>query len=139
MRTQLSDAALKNVEYCGKIPYSEVKGYIESAGVCVFPSYAEAFPVSWLEAMAMKKPIVASNIGWACEMIEDGTEGYLRCPNEHVEFASAIFDLMLNSEKAKEFGINARKKVESKFGTDRIARVNLAYYKEVISKCSRTH
>jgi glycosyltransferase involved in cell wall biosynthesis len=139
MRTQFSDAALGNVEYCGKVSYSRVKGFIESAGVCIFPSYAEAFPVSWLEAMAMSKPIVASNIGWACEMIEDGIEGYLRYPNEHIEFASAILDLMVNSERAKEFGVNARKKVESKFGSDRIAQANLTYYKEVVSKCSRTH
>jgi hypothetical protein len=46
--------ALLKVNYLGSVPYSEIKTYTQ-ATVCVFPSFAEALPVSWIEAMAMEK------------------------------------------------------------------------------------
>jgi glycosyltransferase involved in cell wall biosynthesis len=61
-------------ELSRSVPYSEIKTYITQATVCVFPSFAEALPVSWIEAMAMEKAIVA-NIGWASDVI-DGINGF---------------------------------------------------------------
>jgi glycosyltransferase involved in cell wall biosynthesis len=59
--------ALQNVRYLGSVPYKEIKKQIALARVCVFPSFAEALPVSWIEAMALQKSIVASNIGWSTQ------------------------------------------------------------------------
>lgn len=53
----LSSAAQKQVIYKGVMPYNQMSAEIEKAALCVFPSFAEAFPISWLEAMAMNKPI----------------------------------------------------------------------------------
>ncbi len=71
MQELFDDRALKNVNYLGSVPYDEIKNHIAKASVCVFPTFAEALPVSWIEAMTMNKAIVASNIGWANEVIED--------------------------------------------------------------------
>ena len=63
--------------------YIDYKGY--SMNVCqhiadsdcvVLPSYREGIPRSLMEAMSMKKPIIASNSVGCVELIEDGVNGY---------------------------------------------------------------
>ena len=53
----LSPAAKENTNFLGTVPYRDIKKHIATATVCVFPSYAEALPLSWLEAMALEKAI----------------------------------------------------------------------------------
>jgi len=117
----------------GAIPYQEMKSQIVKASVCVFPTFAEALPVSWIEAMAMQKAIVASNIGWATEIIDDNINGYLVHPKNHLEFASKIVNLLEDNEKNKQFGQEARKKAISKFSLDIVAKQNIEFYKAQIN------
>ena len=65
----LTVKAHKNFIYLGAKPYSEVQEVIKTKEIVVLPSYAEAFPMSWLEAMALEKKMVTSNIGWANELM----------------------------------------------------------------------
>lgn len=133
MQELFSDKAKQNAVYLGSVPYTEIKQKIQDATLCVFPSFAEAFPVSWLEAMAMEKPIVASNIGWANEMVDDGDNGFLVHPTNHEVFSKKI-DILLNDEElCLKMGKSARKKVEDFFNIDRIAKQNIEFYKSVIN------
>jgi glycosyltransferase involved in cell wall biosynthesis len=134
MQSLFTAKALQNVSYLGSVPYQDIKGYIETSTVCVFPTFAEALPVSWIEAMALQKPIVASNIGWASEVIEDGVEGFLVHPKNHKEYAEQILELLENSKMQKDFGIAARKKVELKFSIETVAKQSLLFYNEIISR-----
>jgi glycosyltransferase involved in cell wall biosynthesis len=132
MQQLFSEAALPNVSYLGSVPYQEIKAYVKAAGLCVFPTFAEALPVSWIEAMALQKPIVASNIGWANEVIEDGVEGFLVYPKDHKKYAQRIIELLEDPEMQREFGMAARKKVELKFSTQIVAQQSLSFYKSLI-------
>ncbi|MFZ3274422.1 MAG: glycosyltransferase family 4 protein, partial [Lutibacter sp.] len=102
--------------------------------ICVFPTFAEALPVSWLEAMALQKPIVASNIGWATEMIEDGVEGFLVNPKDHTTYANKIVTLLEDPELQKQFGTSAKQKVAQKFSMEVVAKQSLVFYKSLIEK-----
>jgi len=132
MQDLFSDQAIKNVEYIQSVPYTEIKEKIQKATVCVFPSFAEAFPVSWLEAMAMEKPIVASNIGWASEMIDEGKNGFLVHPMNHDTFSKRICSFLENRELCLKTGIAARKKVKDFFDIKVLAQQNIEFYKSVI-------
>ena len=132
MQDLFSDQAIKNVEYIQSVPYTEIKEKIQKATVCVFPSFAEAFPVSWLEAMAMEKPIVASNIGWASEMIDEGKNGFLVHPMNHDTFSKRICSFLENRELCLKAGIAARKKVKDFFDIKVLAQQNIEFYKSVI-------
>lgn len=133
MQNLFSLKALKNVEYLQSVPYSEIKEKIQQATVCVFPSFAEAFPVSWLEAMAMEKAVVASDIGWAKEMIDDGISGFLVNPQNHELFANKI-NSFLNDEKLRfDMAKAARIKVENCFDIKVIAKQNIKFYTQIIN------
>jgi glycosyltransferase involved in cell wall biosynthesis len=132
MQSLFSNEALKKVSYLGSVPYSEIKKEIELSTVCVFPSFAEALPVSWIEAMAMQKAVVASNIGWATEIIEDGVDGFLAHPKEHQKYANKIIILIKNPGLRNVIGINARKKVVEKFNIEVVAKQSALFYDEII-------
>ncbi|WP_366184774.1 glycosyltransferase family 4 protein [Flavobacterium ovatum] len=133
MQAQFSEAASKQVKYAGSVPYTEIQNYINQASVCVFPSFAEALPVSWIEAMAMQNAIVASNVGWASEVIDDEVNGFLVDPKNHVEYAAKINTLLSNKQLRENFGESARDKVIQKFSISVVAKQSLAFYQSLKS------
>jgi glycosyltransferase involved in cell wall biosynthesis len=133
MQQLFTVAALQQVSYLGGVPYKEIKKHIEEAQLCVFPTFAEALPVSWIEAMAMQKPIVASNIGWAREVIDHGVNGFLVHPTDHIEYANRILELLKNKDLQKKFGIEARKKVIQKFSIEVVSKQSVTFYKSLIN------
>lgn len=133
MQELFTEKALKNVEYLGSVRYEEIKQKIEQSKICVFPSFAEAFPVSWLEAMAMEKPIVASNIGWANEMIDDGKNGFLVNPKDHALYASKITEFLKDENLCLMTGKEARKKIEIFFEKGVLTKRNIEFYKTILS------
>jgi glycosyltransferase involved in cell wall biosynthesis len=133
MQELFTKQALINVDYLGAVSYQDIRNQIKTATVCVFPSFAEALPVSWIEAMAMQKPIVASNIGWATEVIDDGINGFLVHPTHHLEYANKIIQLLENVQLQKEFGTEARKQVTKKFSIAIVAQESLSFYNSLIN------
>ena len=132
MQPLFTAEALPNVRYLGSVPYEDIKAHIKAASLCVFPTFAEALPVSWIEAMAMQKPIVASNIGWATEVIEEGVEGFLVHPAAHKQYAERILELLESPALQKSFGIAARKKVVATFSMQVVAQQSVSFYMKVI-------
>ena len=133
MEPLFSESAIKQVRYLGPVVHEKIKENISRAEVCVFPSFAEAFPLSWLEAMLMGKAIVASNIGWAQEMIEDGEQGFLVNPKNHTEFAHRVSQFLENKDLAQKMGKNAQERVKKEFSSHEIAKQSLAYYDKILS------
>lgn len=125
---------LKKVSYLGKIPYEEVQEYIKKAHICIFPSFAETLGMVTIESMAMQKPVVNSNIGWAKELIVDGESGFLVYPKNHNEYASKICFILDYDLLRKQLGKEARKRVESLFDIDKIVNENCALYKSLLNK-----
>ena len=133
MQELFTPSALEKVTYFGPVAYSEVRKQIEKATVCVFPTYAEALPVSWLEAMAMEKAIVASNIGWGNEIVEDGVSGFLAHPSNHQEYANKILQLLADTSLRKNMEQNAKERILTHFEINLIAKQNLAFYHKLVA------
>jgi glycosyltransferase involved in cell wall biosynthesis len=134
MQALFDEKAKQNVTYLGSVPYEKIKDHIRTSTVCVFPTFAEALPVSWIEAMAMQKAIVASNIGWAAEVVDDGIDGFLVYPKEHAIYATKILELLDNKILRHEFGTEARKKVVKKFSIEVVAKQSIQFYQKVIKR-----
>jgi glycosyltransferase involved in cell wall biosynthesis len=126
--------AMRNVNYLGEVEYSLINKHISKASVCVFPTFAEALPVSWIEAMALEKAIVASDIGWANEVIDNAIDGFLVHPKNHNEFANKILELLRDNELRTSFGKNAKQKVESSFNIQKVANDSVKFYTKIVEK-----
>jgi glycosyltransferase involved in cell wall biosynthesis len=130
----LSPAARERVEYLGAQPYDRMQEYVRRASLCVFPSYAEAFPLSWLEAMASAKAVVAYDTGWAPEVIETGKSGVLVPSGDTESLALAIEELLAERERAGRLGWAARSRVEKYFAAEVVARQTVAHYEKVLGQ-----
>jgi len=132
MQPLFDGEAMQNVSYLGSVSYDKIKEFINTSTVCVFPTFAEALPVSWIEAMAMQKAIVASNIGWATEVLDDNVNGFLVHPQDHENYAKKIIQLLENEALRHQFGIEARKKIAQKFSIEVVAKQSANFYKKIL-------
>ncbi len=72
----------------------DVPAVTAALDVAVLPSYREALGLTILEAMALSRPVVASNVGGIPEMVEDGVTGLLVPPRDADALAGAIVRLL---------------------------------------------
>ncbi len=132
----LTEEAKEKILWTGNLPYEEVRSQISMAGVIVLPSFAEALPMTWLEAMAMEKALVTSNIGWASEMMINGETGFTVNPSNHKDFTEKILDLLENRDLALRMGKAARELVIKKFSKEIVSNQNIQFYQKIVSVTS---
>jgi glycosyltransferase involved in cell wall biosynthesis len=98
------DLNLPNCKVVGRIPLAELKKYYLEASVFCLPTTLEPFGIVFLEAMAHKLPIIATNIGAISDFIHEGRNGYLVEPNNPVMLSEKLIQLLSTPEKCKTFG-----------------------------------
>ncbi|NHM05061.1 glycosyltransferase family 4 protein [Flavobacterium celericrescens] len=132
VKATFDSSVLEQVDYKGKIPYSEVQTYIKKANVCLFPTYAETLGMVTIESMAMQKPVVNSNIGWAQELMEDGKSGFLVHPSHHEEYANRIVSVLQNDGLYTQLGTSACSFVSERFDIENVVKMNIQFYESKI-------
>ena len=133
MQNIFSNQAKLNVNYLGKLPYSEVQTHIKDAHVCTFPSFAETLGMVTIESMALQKPVVNTSIGWAQELIDDGVNGFLIHPKQTNAYTDQISTLFKDKALCLKLGQAARKKVEYTFDIEKQVKMNIDYYQSLLS------
>ncbi len=136
MKKKFSPKTFAQVEYLGKMPYSDIQKHVQNSHVCIFPTFAETLGMVTIEAMAMKKPVVSSDKGWVSEIIENNISGIMVDPKDHEKFANAIIELFCDEDKSRKMGDAARERVIAKFDIKKLAVENLEYYKQIIENKS---
>lgn len=92
----------------------EVRPFIAACDTAVLTSFTEAFSLAAIEAMALGKPVVHSEVGGAAEMIRPGREGFLYPVGDTgalVERLSVLSDAAMRAR----MGAKARETVEARF------------------------
>jgi len=87
----------------------DVPEVVASTDIVVIPSLGEGFGLTTLEACAMGKPVVATNVGAIPEKIIDGLNGMLVNPRNSDEITNKVSFLLKNPSFAKKIGKNASK------------------------------
>ena len=93
----------------------------------------EAFGRVSVEAQAMIKPIVASNIGGSRETILNGKSGLLYKHDDRKELAKTINKIMeMNKQSLSLIGELGRKNVEKKYNVDQMCQTTFTEYKKLL-------
>jgi glycosyltransferase involved in cell wall biosynthesis len=82
----------------------DVPSLLAISDVFVFCSHFEGLPLVLLEAMAAGKPLVAVDLPGLCEVVQDGTTGYLVRERDAEALASAVLEVVSNRERAGAMG-----------------------------------
>ena len=116
----------KNVTFLGE--RSDVDELYPLMDIFVLPSYREGLGISIIEASAMKKPVIATDIRGCRESVDDGKTGILVPIGNSEKLAQAIIYLFKNPEEAKEMGRKGRKKALKEFDERQIfSRIKTEY------------
>jgi glycosyltransferase involved in cell wall biosynthesis len=115
------------IDYLGEA--HDVRPYIADADCVVLPSYREGVPRTLMEASAMGRPIVATDVPGCREVVADGVNGLL-CEVKNAESLAAKLAQMLDmsGDERRAMGERGRKKVASEFDE----RVVVERYKDLL-------
>lgn len=97
------------------------------------PSYEEPFGVVYLEAMAMKKPVLSIDNGGTPEVVTNGKAGLLSAPWNVEQLADNILQLLRDPERRRAMGEFARQRVLDYFTPQRMAREVGEIYERILA------
>jgi glycosyltransferase involved in cell wall biosynthesis len=93
----------------------DVRPFLHEFDLFVHPSYGEPFGLSIVEAMSMRKPVIACNTGGVPEIITHGKDGWLVEERSTEAVATAITKLLNDGELCRQLGARARETVRDRF------------------------
>jgi glycosyltransferase involved in cell wall biosynthesis len=99
-----------SVVFCGDIPGA--RDFLGAADIFIMPSLREGQPLALLEAMAMAKPVIATDIPGIRDTAAAGTEAELVPPADPKALAAAILKLLHDMPAALAMGARARARAE---------------------------
>lgn len=97
----------------------DVRPFLHEFDLFVHPSYGEPFGLSIVEAMAMRKPVIACGTGGVPEIITHGEDGWLVEERSAAAVAAGITRLLNDAELCRRMGARARETVRNRFSPGR--------------------
>ncbi len=101
---------------------SDMPEMLSAFDVFVLSSHDEGMSNAILEAMAMEKPVVATDVGGTGEVVRHGHSGLLVPPKDPEALAAAIVQLVAQPLRGREMGRLARRMVEEGFSAQAMVR-----------------
>jgi len=111
---------------------TDVPQLIAAMDICVLCTHREGFPLSILEIMAMRKPVVATAVGGIPEIVETGVTGYLHQHENSHELAAAIIALIEDPKLANQIGTAAYNNMRQNYSREKFADEIATAYSDVM-------
>ena len=109
------------IEYLGQA--DDVRPFIRGSTAVVLPSYREGLPRSLLEAAAMARALIATDVPGNRRIVEHGVNGLICEPRDYNSLAQAMRELgSMEVEKREAMGKAGRAIVERSFGEQEVIR-----------------
>ncbi|PKL52485.1 MAG: glycosyltransferase family 1 protein [Nitrospira bacterium HGW-Nitrospira-1] len=129
---------IENLGLTGKVfmqgHREDIPEIIASLDVLVHPSYAnEGVPQSILQAMAMQRPVVASDAGAIKEAVIDEKTGFLIVPKKPEQIAERVIEFYRKPELRRKFGKEGRRFVKENYSFEKMLDKIEALYKMLLS------
>jgi glycosyltransferase involved in cell wall biosynthesis/ribosomal protein S18 acetylase RimI-like enzyme len=126
------ERAKEDVIFAGWV--DDVRDLLALMDVFVLPSWREGQPVSAIEAAAMGKPLVLTDIRGCREVARDGVEGLLVPPRDAERLAEVIARLVGDEALRDRLGKAARERAVTRFDEDKIAGRLVALYGKLLAR-----
>ena len=120
-----------NVHFLGV--RNDVPELLNDSYASVLPSLAEPLGNAVIEAMAMKKPVVGSNVDGIPEMIVHGSTGLLVPPGDSDALASSLILLLEDPARTASMGVKARQRVEDEFELNSRVLAEIGIYEDFLA------
>lgn len=127
------------IHFLGHTENSKLPALYCSADVFVMPSYetkdtgdTETFGISFIEASACGKPVIAGRSGGIADAVIDGKTGILVEPHNVNEIADAIICLLTNQNLSLQIGKAGRQRVEHELSWEKVGNRLIKYLQSVI-------
>ena len=118
--------AISGIRFLGH--RSDMNMVLKKCSLVVLPSYREGFPKALIEAAAVGRPIVTTDVPGCRDAVIPGVTGLLVPLKSVDDLVFAIEDLLNNREKAQQFGLAARKFAEQNFDVHRVTAMHRVIY-----------
>jgi glycosyltransferase involved in cell wall biosynthesis len=126
--------AIDELSLQGKVVFAgwrtDVAECLSAMDLFVQPSLSEAFSQVLVEAMSVGLPVVATEVGGAGEVIEDGKNGFLIEPNDPDAIAEKAIILFENPELRARFASAGQAKVWANFSYERTSSDQFKLYEK---------
>jgi len=131
-RAQLEERAAGVVAFLGRQP--DAPACYAAMDIVVVPSLWEGGPITVLEAMAMGRPTVATDVGMVREVIVDGENGRIVPPGDVDALVDAVGMLASDAGLRQQMGERARRAVEAGYAPDVMVERMLNVYRGCVSQ-----
>ena len=101
---------------------ADVRPHLAGAHVYVLPSYGEGMPRSVLEAMAMGRPILTTDVPGCRETVVPGRNGLLVPPRDAAALADGMLRMMAEPARLVSMGRESRAMAEERFDVHAVNR-----------------
>jgi glycosyltransferase involved in cell wall biosynthesis len=112
----------------------DVLELVAAAGAICLPSEAEALPMSILEAMALARPVVATDVGGTPDQVIDGETGYLVPPGDGDALRRALLRLASDPPAAAAMGEAGRERQRQHFTGEAMVDGYAKAFEEVVGR-----
>ena len=116
-----------------------VPQWLTAADIVLVPSHVEPLGNATLEAMALGRPVIGTNIGGIPEMIDNEKTGLLVPLKKPDELAKALKRLINSSSERATFGDQARQKCEVQFSLETHIKNTLKIYHSTLKLKHKHH
>lgn len=131
MRALVSDLAPGVVDLLGV--RADARAVMGRLDIVILSSRTEGLPLALLEAMALGKPVVATNVGGVPEVVEDGVSGLLVPAGDPTALASAVARLLRDPDLAARLGAAGKAEIDRHWHIRTTAAQLLDVYREVLA------
>lgn len=121
----------KSVSMIGYTDHNKIPNLMQKADVYVQPSLSEGMPISVLEAMSMKLPVILTRVGGMTELIQKDGGGILIRKNDKMQLYKAILFYINNPHMIEVHGKRNREFIEENFDWNLHAKRLFEIYKRL--------
>ena len=124
----------RHVVVWGRASSDDLHAWYRAATVFVHPTLYEGSSLVTLEAMAHRRPVIATRAGGLPDKVFDGVNGWLVPPGDAHALADACARAMVDRHRLSEMGEESRAIVERDFSLDAVTDRLLDLYRELLSE-----